>query len=147
MSDVYVYHFYPLETGGARSYRSMFAATLAAIEKMGHPIMESQLVVDASEVNAEGVLGPAVGFGSSRIMRLSASIKSLELRAEARNLQAISMNANSDGAAIYMLSLESSHLRQEAKKLAIQRAEALEEESSPPKPGLAVWARRSPLTD
>jgi hypothetical protein len=120
---------------------------LAAIEKMGRPIMESQIVVDASEVSAEGLLGAAIACGSSKITRLSASIKSLELRAEARNLQAISMNANSDGAAIYIMSLEISHLRQEAKKLAIQLAEALEEESRPSKPGLTMWARRSPLAD
>jgi hypothetical protein len=123
MADVYVYYFHPFAIGGEPLARSLFAATLSAIEKMGLPIMESQIVVDGSEVSGEGILIPMVGFGSPSDTRLSARIKSLELRAAARDQQAQSMHEVTDGAAIYMLRLESRHLRQQAQRLSCQRAE------------------------
>ncbi len=125
MGDVYVYHFHTLEADGISSSRSTVAATLSAIEKIGLPIMESQIVVDSSEVTPDGFLVPAVDYGSTKITRLSARIRSLELRADARDLQAQSMNPSIEGATIYMLSLESRHLRQQAQTLAIQRAAIL----------------------
>jgi hypothetical protein len=129
MSDVYVYHFYPFIVGGERGSRSVLSATLTTIESIGAPIMESQMVVDASQLTPEGYLVPTVGFGSPDITQVSAEIKSLEIRAAARDQLALSMSAKADEAAIYMLSLESRHLRRQAQKLISQRSEILAAES------------------
>jgi hypothetical protein len=125
MSDVYVYNFYPFTVGGEKQSRSLFSATLTTIEAIGTPIMESQGVVDASQLTTEGYLVPPPGFEPHEITQLSAEIKSLEIRAEARDLLAHSLDAGADEAAIYMLSLESRHLRRQAQKLTIQRSEIL----------------------
>jgi hypothetical protein len=129
VGDVYVYCFFPFALVGATGSRSTSAATLAAIEKIGIPIMESQVVVDRSEVNGEGFLVATVGIGSPQITRLNSQIKSLELRAASRDRQALSMDVGGDGPAIYMLNLESRYLRQQTQRLAIERAELLAEES------------------
>jgi hypothetical protein len=128
VDDVYVYHFHPF-IDGELAARSTVAATLATIEKLGKPIMASQIVVDQSEVDSEGFLIPAVGFGSREITTLSAKIKTLELRAASRDQRAESMSSVADAAAIYMLSLESRHLRQKAGRLIIERAGLLANES------------------
>jgi hypothetical protein len=122
VGDVYVYHFFPFAVGGALSLRSLLAATLPAIEKIGHPIMESQLVVDESEIDGEGFLIASVGFTPHTITILSAQIRSLELRAASRDRQVQSMDSISDSAAMYMLRLESRHLRLQAKQLGIERS-------------------------
>jgi hypothetical protein len=129
MSDVYVYHFYPFIVGDEGRSRSLLSATLATIESIGSPIMESQTVVDASQLTAEGYLVPSVGFDSLDVTQLSAEIKSLEIRAAARDQLALSMGAKADEKAIYMLSLESRHLRRQAQKLISQRSEILAAES------------------
>jgi len=130
VSDVYVYNFHRFAVGGERPSRSLFSAALTAIENIGTPIMESQAVVDTSQLNAEGYFMPSAGFGSPEITQLSADIKTLEIRAAARDLLAQSMDAGADEAAtIYMLSLESRHLRRQAQKLTIQRSEMLAAES------------------
>jgi hypothetical protein len=129
MSDVYVYNFYLFAVDGEWRSRSLFAATLTAIEKIGIPIMDSQTVVDASQITEEGYLVPSAGFGSLEITELSAEIKSLEIRAAARDLLAHSMDARADEATIYMLSLESRHLRQQAQRLMTQRSGILAAES------------------
>jgi hypothetical protein len=129
MSDVYVYNFYLFAVGGEWRSRSLFSATLPAIEKIGTPIMESQAVVDASQITEEGYLVPSAGFGSLEITQLSAEIRSLEIRAAARDLLARSMDSGADEAAIYMLRLESRHLRKQAQRIAIQRSEILAAES------------------
>jgi hypothetical protein len=125
VGDVYVYHFFPFAADGAPGSRSLLAATLPAIEKIGNPIMESQIVVDESEIDGEGFLIPSVGFIPHAITILSAQIKSLELRAASRDQQVLLMNSNSESAAMYMLRLESRHLRLQAKQLVIERSEFL----------------------
>jgi hypothetical protein len=129
MSDVYVYNFYPFTVGSERHSHSLFSATLTTIETVGTPIMESQAVVDASQLTPEGYLVPSAGFGSLEITQLSAEITSLEIRAAARDSLAHSMDAAAEGVAIYMLSLESRHLRRQAQRLVIQRSEILAAES------------------
>ncbi len=129
MSDVYVYNFYPFAAGGERHLRSLSYATLTAIETIGTPIMESQAVIDASQLSADGHLLPFVESGSLEFSRLSAEIRSLEIRAAARDRLANSMDAKADEAAIYMLSLESRHLRQQSHRLTVHRAEILAAES------------------
>jgi hypothetical protein len=125
MSDVYVYNFQLFSVGGEWRSPSLFSATLSAIGKIGTPIMESQAVVDASQITAEGYVVPSIGLGSLEITELSTEIESLGIRAAARDLLAHSMDARGDEAAIYMLSLESRHLRQQAHRLILQRNEIL----------------------
>jgi hypothetical protein len=91
--------------------------------------MESQLVVDESEIDGAGFLIASIGFGSHKVTVLSAQIKSLELRAASRDRLAQSMNPIADDAAMYMLRLESRHLRLQARRLVIERAEIMADES------------------
>jgi hypothetical protein len=129
MADTYVYHFVPFPQAGFAATPSTRPATLSAIKGIGEPIMESQLVVDSSELDAEGFLTAAVGFCSSQITALTARIRSLELRAASRDDHARSTRAVLNDKDVYMLSLESRHLRAEARLLTISRANLLAEEA------------------
>jgi hypothetical protein len=61
MTDKYVYHFTgPFGPGGEIAV-SPRAATLEAIQGRGEPVMESQIVVDQTELDCDGFL---VRFGS-----------------------------------------------------------------------------------
>jgi hypothetical protein len=128
MADVYVYHFVPFRVGDIPSAPSIRPATLSVIKGIGAPIMESQMVVDSSELDAEGFLTSVVGFCSSEITALTAKIRSLELRAASRD-QAQSTPSDLNPKDLYMLRLESRHLRAEARQLAINRANLLAEEA------------------
>jgi hypothetical protein len=128
MADVYVYHFIPFRPDGT-SAPSIRLATLAAIKGIGEPIMESQGVVDSSELDAEGFFISVVGFCSSEVTALTAKIRSLELRAASRDRDAQSMPPDLNDKDAYMLRLESRHLRAEARQLTIYRAKLLAEEA------------------
>jgi hypothetical protein len=82
--------------------------------------MESQLVIDDSELDEEGFLVTAVGNDSNEIDDISAQIWSLEVRAASRDNEAID---TTEGAEKYMLSLESRELRRQAQSLRIRRTE------------------------
>jgi hypothetical protein len=128
MADVYVYHFVPFRVAGIPSAPSIRPATLSVIKGIGDPIMKSEMVVDSSELDAAGFLTPVVGFCSSEITALTAKIRSLELRAASRD-QAASTQPDLNHKDLYMLRLESQHLRAEARQLAINRANLLAEEA------------------
>ncbi len=129
MADVYVYHFVPFRVAGLTNAPSIRPATLSVIKGIGDPIMESQIVVDSSELDAEGFLSSVVGFCSSEITALTAKIRSLELRAASRDRLAQSTRPDLNDKDVYMLRLESRHLRAEARKLSINRANLLAEEA------------------
>jgi hypothetical protein len=129
MADMYVYHFVPFPEVGFPSTLSTRPATLSVIKGIGDPIMESQLVVDSSELDAEGFLTAAMSFCSSQITALTAKIRSLELRAASRDDRARSTRAVLSDKDVYMLTLESRHLRAEARLLIISRAKLLAEEA------------------
>jgi hypothetical protein len=84
--------------------------------------MESQMVVDASELDAEGFLTAAVGDGSNVLNDITARIWSLEVRAAARDKAA---SGTEDGIANYMLGLESRELRRQVENLKRRRAEIM----------------------
>jgi hypothetical protein len=122
MTDVYVYNFTASgEPTIQRSLPNRFA-TLEAIKNIGTPILESQLVVDHSELDDDGFL-LRLGDGSHQIDDLWAQIRSLNLRATSRDTESLSLNESSDGPRMYLLSLESRELRREARRLSETRME------------------------
>ncbi len=63
MTDVYVYHFMRSHGPAGEKSLSKRRATLATIEPMGgEPVMESQIVVDHTEVDGNGFLIGGVDY-------------------------------------------------------------------------------------
>jgi hypothetical protein len=121
MTDAYVYHFTGGENRSGERHASNRRATLESIKGNGEPIMESQAVVDASELDGGGfVLAALVSNDSCAMSDLMAEIKSLELRAASRDREAIALDDNADGERKYMLQLESRELRRQAMTLSKQ---------------------------
>jgi hypothetical protein len=124
MSDAYVYHFTGGEDRPGENHASNRRATLESIKGNGEPIMESQVVVDHSELDGGGfVLAALVSNDSCAMRDLTAEIKSLELRAASRDREALALVDNADGERKYMLQLESRELRRQAMTLAKQVAD------------------------
>ena len=118
--DAYVYYFLASNGPNGEKILSTRSATLEATGGRGEPVMESQLVIDDSELDEEGFLVTAVGNDSNEIDDISAQIWSLEVRAASRDNEAID---TTEGAEKYMLSLESRELRRQAQSLRIRRTE------------------------
>jgi hypothetical protein len=127
MSDLYVYHFIAPDGPDGGPKLSTRAATLEAIKGIGTPIMESQIVVDHTEVDREGFLIGTAENDSPAMNDLAAQICSLEVRAVSRDNAA---SASADGIEQYMLSLESRELRKQARILRIPPAEVGNGETS-----------------
>jgi hypothetical protein len=119
MTDMYVYHFVGPEGSDGKDAHTTRAATLEAIKGRGEPLMETQLVVDHSELDADGFL--------NAIDNLWSEIGSLRLRAESRDTEALKLNETTEGQRKYMLQLESRELRGQARRLTAQRIELLGE--------------------
>jgi hypothetical protein len=125
MTDVYVYCFIerdgPAETNGHARPR----ATLETIKAIGDPIMESQIVVDDAELDSRGFFLGSVANDSRPSEDVRNEIRSLNLRAAARDREALTVADDAAGSARkYMLQLESRELRKQAKKLQRQCDEA-----------------------
>ncbi len=126
MTDMYVYYFLRSQGPAGAKSLSQRRATLATIELMGgEPVMESQIVVDHTEVDGNGFLIGGVDDESHPGDESWAQIRSLERRAHSRDCEALLLNEGTDGARKYMLSLESRELRSQAKELRKHRAEVL----------------------
>lgn len=126
MADVYVYRF----TGWAGPTQAdvrRLRATLETIREIGDPIMESQIVVDDAELDCNGFFRGSVANDSNPTEDRSHEINSLNLRADARDGEALKLDEASGGAQKYMLQLESRELRKQAQRL--QRQQKLEKES------------------
>jgi hypothetical protein len=131
MSDVYVYYFTEWYGPAAETMLSIRPATLAAIKgRGGEPVMESQIVVDHSELDSTGFFVAHIGNESHAVNALSAQIRSAELRAASRDSEALQMNDPAEGKGKYMLSLESRELRKEARRLNARRTELMAGEMS-----------------
>jgi hypothetical protein len=87
--------------------------------------MESQIVVDHTEVDGNGFLIGGVGNESHPMDELWAQIRSLERRAHSRDNEALKLDEATEGDNKYMLSLESRELRKQAERLRKQRADAM----------------------
>src|SRR3984957_18585935 len=127
MADVYVYYFMRCGPHG-ENVLSKRRATLQTIAGRGEAVMESQIVVDHTEVDGDGFLIGGVGNESHPMDELWAQIRSLERRAESRDSEALTLDQSADGQRIYMLRLESRELRNLAQKLKKQRADSMAEE-------------------
>jgi|HubBroStandDraft_6_1064221.scaffolds.fasta_scaffold628011_2 hypothetical protein len=120
MSDVYLYFFVSRTGPESEAIRSTRPATLEAIKGKGEPVMESQIVVDHTEVDGEGFLITTDAGDSRAANDIATQIWSLELRAASRDSEA---SQSSDGVEKYKLSLESTLLRMQAGILKTRRAE------------------------
>ena len=127
MSDVYVYYFIRRDPVG-KNILSKRRATLEAIKDQGEAIMESQIVVDHTEVDGHGFLIGGVGHEAHPMDELWAQIRSLERRANSRDSEALSLNESTEGDRKYLLSVESRELRKQAQKLRKQRADSIADE-------------------
>ena len=125
MSDMYIYYFISNGQSGEEMI-SIRPATLETIKSRGRPVMGSQIVVDHTELDAEGFLVIPARSGSHEINDLTAQIRSLEVRAASRDNEAID---SADGIEKYMLSLESRELRKQARDLKNRCAEQTAGES------------------
>ena len=129
MTDAYVYFFMMSNGSNGESRVSPRPATLEAIRGKGRAIMDSQMVVDRTELDGEGFLVSAVGIGSFAVNELTAEIRSVELRAASRDREALTLNDSTEGQDKYMLSLESRELRKQGRKLTSQRTDTLDSET------------------
>ena len=124
MSDVYVYHFMRCGPAG-ENILSKRRATLEAIKGKGEAVMESQIVVDHTEVDGNGFLIDGIDNESHPMNELWAEIRSLERRANSRDSEALTLNESGEGARIYLLRVESRELRNQAHRLRKQRADSM----------------------
>ena len=90
--------------------------------------MESQIVVDHTEVDGNGFLICGIGNESHPMVELWAEIRSLERRANSRDNEALTLGESTEGQRIYSLHLESRELRNQAQRLKKQRADAMASE-------------------
>jgi hypothetical protein len=128
MTDAYVYSFMTRDEVADETTVSARLATLEAIKGRGEPVMESQTVVDHTELDNNGFVMSGIGDNSYAANDITAQIRSIELRAASRDREALTLDEGTQGKDKYMLSMESRELRGQAKKLKKQRAELLEDE-------------------
>ena len=124
MTDVYVYRFMRRGPAG-ENILSERRATLETIDGKGKAVMESQIVVDHTQLDGNGFLIGGADTLSHPMDELWAEIRSLERRANSRNSEALTLDEAGEGARIYMLSLESRELRNQAQRMRKQRADAM----------------------
>jgi hypothetical protein len=127
MTDAYVYRFKGLNGISNDGPDDNRRATLDTLKGRGDPVMESQTIVDQSELDTEGFFASNSSNESQSVDNVRAEIKSLELRSKSRDFEARDLAENSDGQRKYMLQLESRELVKQAKRLSNQ----LEEMGSP----------------
>jgi hypothetical protein len=125
MTDVYVYYFMRCREQADENILSTRRATLETIKGKGEAVMESQIVVDHTEVDGSGFLIGGVGNESLPMDELWAQIGSLERRANSRDSEALTLNESGEGARIYLLRLESRELRNQAQTLRKHRADSM----------------------
>jgi hypothetical protein len=128
MADVYVYRFTGWEGPTTQPDGKRRRATLETIREIGDPIMESQIVVDDAELDANGFFRGSVANDSDPTEDLTNEINSLNLRADARDSEALMLDETTSGAHKYMLHLESRELRKQAQKLQRQQKQQRQSE-------------------
>ena len=121
--DAYVYRFKGLDGIGDEGLGDSRRATLDTLKGRGDPVMESQTIVDHSELDTEGFFASNSGNESPSVDNVTAEIKSLGLRSKSRDSEARDLLENDDGQRKYMLQLESRELVKQAKRLSNQLEE------------------------
>ena len=124
MTDVYVYYFMRRGSAG-ENILSKRRATLETINGKGEAVMESQMVVDHTEVDGNGFLIGGVCNESHPMDELWAQIRSLERRANSRDSEALTLSESTERDRKYLLSLESRELRNQSQRLKKQRTDLM----------------------
>jgi hypothetical protein len=137
MADVYVYRFTDWE-GATTPDVKRRRATLQTIKELGDPIMESQIVVDDAELDSNGFFCGSVANDSDPTEDLTSEINSLNLRAAARDSEALKLEEATGGAHKYMLQLESRELRKQAQKLQRQQKQQRQSEFAAAESGVHI---------
>jgi hypothetical protein len=122
VTDQYIYYFTVRDGETGESRLSSGPATLKAIVGQGEPVMESQLVVDHTELDDNGFFIAGNGGELHAAGDITAQIRSIKLRAASRDSEALKMNDSAEGKDKYMLTLESRELRMQARRLESQRS-------------------------
>jgi hypothetical protein len=126
MADVYVYQFTQKQRDSNPGTKTVSArwATLETIRNIGEPIKESRIIVNHAELDGDGFL---VRFGdaSHEIDDLWAQIRSLKLRAQSRDTEALQLNESIEGDRKRLLRVESQELRDRAQMLTNQRTKLI----------------------
>jgi hypothetical protein len=118
--DAYVYRFKGLDGIGDEGPCDNRRATLDTLKGRGDPVMESQTIVDHSELDTGGFFASTTGNESQSADNMTAEIKSLGLRSKSRDIEASDLLEKDDGQRKYMLQLESRELVRQAKRLSNQ---------------------------
>ncbi len=92
-------------------------ATLESIVGKGEPVMESKLIVDHTEVDANGFLTGRASDDSHPVHELWAQTRSLESRANSRDREALELADGIDAERKGRLQAESRGLRDQAEAL------------------------------
>jgi hypothetical protein len=140
VADAYIYHFVLLKDTGDGTMLSERAATLEAITGRGEPLMDTQLVVDHTQLDAEGFLIAGACNDTTAADHIAAQIASLELRAASRDIAAV---ASDDGVEQNMLRLESRELRKQAMLLKSSRVELSEDDAHSGASPVSIPIRKS----
>jgi CHAD domain-containing protein len=112
-----VYYFMRRGSPSGVESLSKRRATLETIRGMGEPVMESRLVVDHTEVDANGFLTGRASEDSHPVHNLWAQARSLESRASSRDFEAQKLEGLADGEHRNRLREESRELRDQAEAL------------------------------
>ena len=115
MTDVSVYYFVRHGGPGGEELLSERRATLATIKDRGKAVMQSQRVVDHTEVDGNGFL--IGGAGDESDAELWSQIRSLEARAKSRDREALKIAPGVESDRRQMLHRESLELRTQARIL------------------------------
>jgi hypothetical protein len=117
MPDAFVYCFLIRDRASGRLVSSKRRATLEAIKSRGEPLLESEMTVDDSEVDASGFLiGRSVG-GEDPADEQWGEIRSLRLRAGSRERETKQLSEVTDRERKLILGAESHELRNRADRL------------------------------
>jgi hypothetical protein len=117
LTDIYVYYFMRCRGAAGEEILSKRRATLETIKGKGEAVMESQIVVDHTEVDGNGFVIGGFSDDSHPTDELWSQIRSLELRAKSRDTERLTLNESTEGGRQYMLRLESRELRHQATRL------------------------------
>jgi hypothetical protein len=116
MPDAFVYYFLIRDRSTGRLVSSKRRATLEAIKIRGEPILESQMAVDDSEVDAMGFL-VSRSVGGDPADEVWGEIRSLRLRAGSREREAKQLDEGTDRERKLILCEEIRELRNRADRL------------------------------
>jgi hypothetical protein len=148
MTDVFVYYFMRTSVPGGEQSLSNRRATLETIQGKGEAVMQSQQIVDHSELDANGFVIGNPSNESHSVDELWPQIRSLELRAKSRDAEALRIAGGTDSAGRQKLQLESVELRNQAGMLKLQvdrmKSENLRDRDTARK-GVSYWAPRAHL--